>query len=838
MEFQATLLSMLPVFPALLCSRYARSGSRRQESIDDVETYWATSAKDILATLKTSSSGLSSAAAAKRLIAFGPNEIKSHPSTGRLQVLLNQVKSPLLLLLVFAAAASMLSGEWVDASLVLVIVTASVGIGYSREHRAHRAADALRNRVRPEALVLRDGQEQRLHTREIVPGDIVLLSAGTVVPADGVILEAKDCFLDEGVLTGESYPVEKRPGIAPASAPIGKRTNCVFLGANVRSGFAQYVVIETGLPTQFGSIAGRLSLRPPGTEFERGIHHYGYPLASTMSIIVVLVFAANVLIGRPPVQTLLFAIATAVGLSPELLPAILSVNLARASQSLAKHGVLVKRLNAIENLGSMDILCTDKTGTLTEGVVRLEGAYDFDGRRSAAVLELAACNAGLHTGIKNPLDEAILEAQRPISETKKLSEIPYNFVRKRLSVVVKEGDGARLITKGAFENVLRACVRLSDGTVLGPSHRQNLMEQFASWSRRGIRVLAVATRIVPHNVPCPTNDECDLEFAGFLTFLDRPKDGVSEAVGTLKALGVSIKLITGDAKFFAQHVAASVGIGSDRILTGKELDELHDEALWRAAEQTDSFVEVDPNQKERIILSLKKMGHVVGFLGDGVNDAPAMHAADTSLSVDQAVDVAKKAADFVLLDRHLDVIRRGIEEGRTTFANTLKCILITTSANLGNMVSMAIASLFLPFLPLLANQILLNNFLSDIPAVGLAGDSVDAEWIDRPRRWDIHFIKPFMLAFGLLSSAFDFITFGVLIWLFAATPMLFRTGWFVESLLTELAIALVIRTRRPFFRSRPGNLLLVTTAAVTAVTIASPYSLERRSSASRLCPSG
>jgi Mg2+-importing ATPase len=657
-----------------------------------------------------------------------------------------------------------------------------------------------------------------------MPGDVILLSAGSLVPADAIILEANDFFVNEAVLTGESYPVEKKPGVVAEEASVAKRFNCVFLGTNVRSGAARCVVVQTGRATEFGHIAHRLSLRPPETEFDRGIRHFGYMLASAMLVMVLLVFAINVIFGRPPIDTLLFSVALAVGLSPELLPAILTVSLARGAEMMASHGVLVRRLNAIENLGSMDVLCTDKTGTLTEGVIQVEGAYDAAGERSAQVLELAARNAALQTGIKNPLDEAILNVSTPdLSGIKKLGEIPFDFMRKRTAVIVRTAEGSQLITKGAFENVLEASEQLSSGAPLNAAGRDMLRERIREWSRRGMRVLAVATRVLGDKPSYTREDECGLTFAGFLTFLDRPKEGAREAVAELSALGVSVKLITGDAKLVAQHVASLVGMRSERVLTGRELNKLHGAALWHAADQTDLFVEVDPNQKENIILALKKMGHVVGFLGDGVNDAPAMHAADTSMSVDQAVDVAKEAADFVLLERHLDVLRRGIEEGRKTFANTLKYVLTTTSANLGNMISMAIASLFLPFLPLLPGQILLNNFLSDIPALGLAGDNVDPELVDRPRRWDMRFIGRFMVEFGVLSSVFDFVMFGALLGLVAATPILFRTGWFTESLLTELVIALVVRTRRPFFQSRPGFLLLSLTIGVVVAAFVIPY---------------
>jgi Mg2+-importing ATPase len=791
---------------------------------EDVSAYWAIDKATLFQRLGSKEQGLSSSEAEERLRQFGRNELEREKHLSRARVLWNQIKNPLFLLLVFAAAVSAATGAWTDALIVGVIVLLTIGIGYWRERGAQTAAMALRARVKTRANVLRDGQVSHIPLEEVVPGDVVLLSAGSIVPADSIVLDATDCHVSEAVLTGESFPVEKEPGITKANAPLSKRTNSVFLGTNVRSGTAKCLVVMTGPATEFGRIAHRLSLRPPETEFDRGIKHFGYLLTSAMLIMVLLVFVAHMFAGRPPVETLLFAIALAVGLSPELLPAILTINLARGAELMAKRGVLVRRLNAIENLGSMDVLCTDKTGTLTEGVVQLEGAYDASGLPSDDVLELGALNAQLETGLPSPLDDAILKARTPSHEAlEKLAEIPFDFIRKRVSVVVERSDDIRLIVKGAFHHVLPVCTHLDDGALLDDAMRRALEHLYDDWSRQGIRILVVAYRNVPRQPSYGRDDEHDLTFKGFLTFLDRPKEGVTEAITALSRLGVSVKLITGDSKLVAIHVADLVGLPKERVLTGADLDELHDEALWHAAERTDLFVEVDPNQKERILLSLKKTGHVVGFLGDGVNDAPAMHAADTSLSVEQAVDVARAAADFVLLERHLDVIRRGIEEGRRTFANTLKYVLTTASANLGNMTSMAAASLFLPFLPLLATQILLNNFISDIPAVGIAGDSVDRELVDRPRRWDMRFIGRFMIEFGILSSFFDFITFAALLGVFHAGPQLFRTGWFVESLLTQLIIALVVRTRRPFFQSRPGNVLLATTLLLIPLTIAIPF---------------
>jgi Mg2+-importing ATPase len=789
-----------------------------------VEAYWSADADTLLQELRSAREGLSAAEAVRRLRAQGRNEIREHQSLTRTRVLVNQLRSPLLLVLIFAAAASALTGEWVDAAIVIAIVLATVGIGYSREYQAETAAAALQARVRTHARVFRDGHAADVPVDEIVPGDVVLLAAGSLVPADGVILEAADFFVSEAVLTGESFPVEKRVGAVALTTGLRDRRNCVFFGTNARSGTARCLMVATGVRTQFGAIAHRLALRPPETEFDRGLRHFGQLLMSAMLTMVFLVFIIHVVNGRPPIETLLFSIALAVGLSPELLPAILSVNLARGAQMMARHGVLVRHLTAIENLGSMDVLCTDKTGTLTEGVVVLEGAYDPSGVPSAAVQTQAAWNAALETGLPSPLDDAILHAAAPdLSSVRKLAEIPFDFIRKRVSVVVETEAGTLLVTKGAFHQVAEICTRTAEGDVLDAAAKARLEARYETWSAQGIRVLAVASRPLD---PLPLYGkelERDLTFTGFLTFFDRPKADVADAIRNLATLGVSIKVITGDCKPVTQHVAALVGLRADRVLTGTDLQRLPDEALWRVAESTDLFVEVDPNQKERIILAVKKMGHVVGFLGDGVNDAPAMHAADTSLSVQEAVDVARAAADFVLLERSLDVIRCGIEEGRKTFANTLKYVLTTMSANLGNMFSMAAASLFLPFLPLLAGQILLNNLLSDVPAIGLAGDAVDPELIARPQRWNMRFIGRFMLEFGVVSSIFDFLTFGVLLLVFRATPELFRTGWFVESLLTELVIALVVRTRRPFFRSRPGAVLLWTTVALAALTVAIPY---------------
>jgi Mg2+-importing ATPase len=785
---------------------------------------WATPVEGLFERFGAGANGLEPSEAARRLRASPARAPKPARAEVLARVVLAQVASPLVLLLVFAAVVSALTREWIDSSLVLAIVLASVGLSAFREYQGQTAAAALAARIRTRSTVLRGGSLQQVPVAEVVVGDIIALAAGSLVPADAVVLEASDCQVNEAVLTGEAFGVQKAPGVVAPATPLARRTNYVYQGSNVQSGTARCLVVAVGPDTEYGAIAQALRARRPETEFERGLRHFGYLLVKIMLLITVVVFTVHVALERPALETLLFAIALAVGLSPELLPAILSVNLARGAAMMAAHGVLVRRLAAIENLGSMDVLCTDKTGTLTEGVVRLEGSYDASGARSSRVLELGAINAHFETGLPSPLDDAILLELSPETQRwTKLGEVPFDFVRKRVSVVVQSDRGVQLVTKGAVRNVLEIATRFADDRPLDGEQRDRIMRLQGEWAERGIRALAVASRSLQAKHRFGRDDEKDLTFEGFLTFVDRPKQGASEALAELARLGVNVKIITGDARLVAEHVARQVGIANPRTLTGAELDNLQADALERAAERVDLFAEVDPRQKERIITALRRAGHVVGFMGDGVNDAPAMHAADTSMSVDGAVDVAREAADFVLLEHDLGVLQRGIEAGRQTFANTLKYVLTTTSANLGNMISMALASLFLPFLPMLAGQIVLNNFLSDIPAIGLGGDAVDDELVARPRRWDMRFIGRFMLEFGALSSAFDVITFGALLFVFHTTVPEFRTGWFVLSLLTELVVALVVRTRRPFFKSRPGRLLFMSTLALAAVALVMPY---------------
>ena len=797
-----------------------------------VEALWSVSPEHLLAVLRSSPAGLSAAEASARLRRVGPNAITPHRRGTAWRSLLAQFTSPLVLILVFAAVVSAAAGEWTDAGIVVAIVVASAVLSYLQEHSASRAVETLRAQAAIRASVLRDAAAQSVPVEEVVPGDVVLLTAGSLIPADGIVMEAKDFFVSQAVLTGETFPVEKRAGAVGRLASVPERLNMVFMGTSVRSGTAQALIVSTGAATAYGQIAERLTLRPPETEFERGIRGFGLLLTQIMTALVLGVFAINVIMNKPAIDSLLFAIALAVGIAPELLPAIMTVNLARGAQNMAARGVIVRQLNAIENLGSMDTLCTDKTGTLTVGVVGLDAALDADGQPSADVQRWAYLNAAFQTGLPNPLDEAILAQPHPdTTGMDKLEEIPYDFTRKRLSVVVDSDPGTdirpKLITKGALDHVLSVCTGVQVGEAAAPldqGRRAAIDSRFSAWSREGYRVLGVAVRDVPRQAEYSVDaDERDLSFVGFLLFFDPPKPDAKQTLESLSRLGVQVKVITGDNRLVARHLAEAVGLPAESILGADELAGLRDEALCHVAEQTTIFAEVDPTQKERIILALRKRNHVVGYLGDGINDAPALHAADVGISVEQAADVAKEAADFVLLRHDLGVLRAGIEEGRRSFANTLKYIFTTTSANFGNMVSMAGASLFLPFLPLLAKQILLNNFLSDFPALGIASDNVDTDMIERPHRWDVGMIRTFMIVFGLVSSVFDYATFGLLLWVVRATEEQFQTGWFIESLLTELAVALVVRTRKPFYRSRPGTLLWMSTLAVGLLTLVLPY---------------
>lgn len=789
--------------------------------------YWSMSKEQVLTSFHLTADGLSSKDAESRLQKYGENILKRKKKTSGLTLFLSQFKNPIIIILIIATSISASTGEWIDAIIILAIVFGSTILSFFQEYSASNALDQLRAKVQVKTLVLRDGKSMEIPSIKVVPGDIIKLSAGSLIPADGFILESMDLFVNQSILTGESLPSEKKAIMVGEDASVEERVNCVFMGTNVQSGSATVMVMETGVNTEFGEIAKKLTLRPPETEFESGVRHFGYLLTKIMLILTLTVFAINVLFNKPAIDSLLFSVALAVGITPQLLPAIISITLSMGSRSMAKAGVIVRRLNAIENFGSMDVLCTDKTGTLTEGAIRIDGAVNAAGQPSDEVFKIAYINAKLQAGMANSLDQSIIAAKDiDISNLEKQGEIPFDFIRKRLSVIVKDENNSKMITKGAFNGVLAICNRVQikdEQRIIDTMTLAKIQQFYADYSNQGIRVLGVAEKIVSHKDKYVVEDEDEMTFMGFLLLFDHPKEDVAKTIAELDRKGVSLRVITGDNRLIAMHTATAVGLKISGMLTGAELMKLTDGALLNKIETTNLFAEVDPNQKERIIVAFKKRGHVVGYMGDGINDVPALHAADVSISVDNAVDVAKESADFVLMENSLKVLNHGIELGRTTFSNTIKYILITTSANFGNMFSMAGASLFLPFLPLLPKQILMINFLTDFPALNIARDSVDSEVLKKPRRWDIDFIKKFMIVFGLISSVFDFLTFAVLFIGFKAQQGLFQSSWFIFSILTELLVLLVMRTEKPFFKSKPAPILLYSSIVVGTLTLLLPY---------------
>lgn len=796
-------------------------------------SYWSIQAAELIVNLGSRSGGLTSCEAETRLQHHGANSLDEQTQLTAARLLLHQFESPLVLILVFGAAISLIVHDWVDATIILAIVLGSAVLGFIQEYRASNAVAELRGRLALTVQVMRDGSVRTVPASALVPGDVIRLAAGNLVPADGLVLEARDFLVTEASLTGESFPVEKQPGVLPPSTPMAGRTNCVFLGTSVQSGTATVLVVRTGRDTALGAVAALLRAREPETEFARGVRKFGYLLMRVMVVMVVFVLTVNHLLGRPVIESLLYAVALAVGLSPELLPAIVSVTLSHGARAMARRGVIVRHVEAIENLGSMDVLCTDKTGTLTEGVIALNATVDPDGLESASVRRLAYLNAALETGIENPLDAAIVATGKReglcTTGWRKIDEIPYDFLRKRLTIIAaQEEDAAQhwIVTKGAYDQVLEVCSTFDrDGvdTPLDEVQREHLKDYYHRMGKEGFRVLALATKRVKARNRYARSDEESMCLAGFLLFFDPPKRDAGKTIRDLAELGIRVKVISGDNRYVTSHLAAAIGLDPQSLLTGEEIAGLKDEALWHRAERTDLFVEVDPQQKERIVRALQHTGHAVGYIGDGINDAPALRAADVGISVEGAVDVARESADVVLLRSDLDVLRLGVQDGRRTFANTLKYISITTSANFGNMVSMALATPLLPFLPLAATQILLNNFLSDLPSIAISTDNVDTERTTTPQRWQIGDVRRFMLIFGLLSSLFDVLTFLVLLKVFEADEATFQTAWFVVSLLTELMVVLVLRTQRPAWRSTPGRLLLGTTLAVGVMALVIPY---------------
>jgi len=793
---------------------------------DNLEKFWCLSPEKVFELLASKTAGLDESIAAGRLEQFGKNVISTNASASAFMLFLSQFKSPVTLLLIIAAILSAFLGDATDTIIILIIVLISGILGFWQERGAANAVKELLKLVQLHCIVLRSGLRKEVSIEKIVPGDVICLTAGDIIPADSLIVSADQLFVDEAAFTGETYPVEKSINVTPAEATLSKRSNVLLMGSHVVSGKGQAVVVKTGEGTEFGKISSNLKLRPPETGFERGIRRFGYLLMEITLILVIIIFAINVFLNKPVLDSFLFSLALSVGLTPQLLPAIISVNLATGARRMAKQEVIVKRLSAIENFGSMDVLCSDKTGTITEGKVMLKDCFDVTGNHCDKVLRYAWLNASLQQGFHNPIDEAICNAYTIDNQTYRvLAEIPYDFIRKRLTMCLMDGTEQIAVTKGALISVLAVCtkVEMPDGSIKDiDSLKKQITTQYEQLSSGGFRTLGVAYK--PANVPSfSKNDEEQMIFIGFVALFDPLKENVKETIGQMSGLGIKLKIITGDNMLIANSLAYQLGIEAPKILTGAEMQRMSTAALMHRAPLTDIFAEVEPNQKERIIIILKKAGHVVGFLGDGINDAPALHAADVGISVNTAVDVAKEAADIVLLSPGLAVLTDGVLEGRKTFTNTMKYIFMATSANFGNMFSMAGASLFLPFLPLLPKQILLTNLLTDFPEMAIATDKVDVVNIQSPQRWDIGFIKRFMIIFGLLSSVFDYITFYVLLTALHADEKTFQTGWFIESVISATIIVLVVRTRLHFFKSIPGKYLSMATIFIILLVLALPF---------------
>lgn len=786
-------------------------------------------AADMLDSSSAHDVGLTTEEASALLEQFGPNDPLPPQKRNLIRDLLRRFANPLVAILLLASVASAFGGDFINASLVLCIVAVSVLVEFIQTRRSQRAADALKDQVAQTATVLRDGHFAEVPRRLVVPGDIVRLDAGSMVPADGAVREGRDLHLSEAALTGESLPVEKHP------------TDAVLMGSSVVSGTGLVLIQKTGLKTAFSEIAKSLAQRAPQSEFEHGIARFGSFILKTVLFLVLFVFLVSALMHKDPLQSLLFAVALAVGLTPEFLPMITTVTLTRGAVRMAKSNVIVKNLAAIQNFGSIDVLCCDKTGTLTTGEMTLDSSVDPLGQVSERPLLLSYLNSYFQSGIENPIDEAVLRKAKlnaldsavlrhehpDISEYSKLDEIPFDFERRRVSVVAARAGNAILVTKGAPEDVIAVCSRFeTSGSVraLDDATRSAVVTAFEALSAKGYRVLGVGYTAVDRNQACSKADERDLVLAGFIAFSDPARPDAAETLAKLAEEGIRVCVLTGDNELVTRQICEQVGVPVGQILLGSELGKLSDSALFHEVETTRVFARVLPAQKNRILRALKARGHVVGFLGDGINDAPCLHAADVGISVSGATDVARDAADIILLEPGLAVLLTGVLEGRRAFGNVMKYLLMGTSSNFGNMFSMAGAAVLLPFLPMLPTQILLNNFLYDLAQISIPSDTVDPEFIRKPRRWDIGLIRRFMLWVGPISSLYDFLTFFVLLKVFHTSEQAFHTGWFIESLATQTLVIFVIRTSKNPFKSRPSSGLIATSLGVVTVGLVLPWS--------------
>ncbi len=786
--------------------------------------------KRVFAELHTSKRGLTESEAKIRLKRYGHNTFSNKKERGIFLEFISHFNSPLIIILLIAAGISASFGEIQNFVIIFVMVLVSVTLDFFEEHSASSAAKKLKEKVNTTATVVRNGKKQDIKSSLVCVGDIIFLSSGDLVPADARIIEADDFFVNQSALTGESFPCEKKATIETAKTATHEYENSVLLGSSVESGTARAVVFRIGKETEFGKIAEALLDREPKSEFELGIAQFGFFISKVILVLVLIIFFGNALIHKDILQSFIFAIAIAVGMTPELLPVVMSITMARGAKKMASCGVIVKKLSAIPNFGSMNILCTDKTGTLTEDTITLMLCTDIHGAENADVYRYTYLNSAHQTGVRNPLDRAVLAHKKlDIRAYKKTEEIPFDFVRKMMSVAVDGPEGRLLITKGAPEAIVERCSHVIEkGTtrILSATIKKKAYAHYEALSAEGYRVLALAMKThLPEKENYTTVDETKLTLVGFVAFLDPAKKDVRTVLETLHEYGVEVKVITGDNELVTQKICKDIHMDVKGILLGKEISTLTDDALAIKAEHTTIFARFSPDEKNRVITALRSRGHVVGYLGDGINDAPSLKAADIGISVENAVDVAKETADIILTKKHLKPLIEGIIEGRKAFGNTMKYIMMALSSNFGNMFSVLGAILFLPFLPMLPVQILLNNFIYDISQFTISSDAIDVDWIQKPRKWNLDSVKKFMYVFGPISSLFDFCTFYILFVVFNLGMSDFQTGWFMESLATQALVIHVVRTRHlPIWKSRASALLTISTLSAVVIAWIIPYS--------------
>jgi Mg2+-importing ATPase len=801
--------------------------------------YWKMQKETLLSQLNTSENGLKDEEAARRLEEYGLNEVPSAGHRTSLSILLSQFKNPLVYVLIFASALSSVLGEITEAVIIIVIMLVNTLLGFTLEHKSERAVDALRKYLSYNATVVRNGKKTSVDARKIVAGDIVYLSIGDVVPADVRLLDVDDFQTNESVLTGESTPIDKNASPLEIDKPLPHQLlNTALMGSTVSNGSGRGVVVATGKNSYFGHVATKLGLLPPKTDFQNNIASFGNFLVKMIVVLTVFVFLVNAVLSHGIIDSLIFALALAVGIIPEALPVIISVVLSGGALRLVRKHVVVKRLEAIEDIGDADILCTDKTGTLTENKAVVQSVVDVNGNFDLNLLKYALlCNIAVVEGDKvlgNPIDVAIWDFARAkgfneesLTAFKLVREIPFGYNRRRMSVVVSIGKRQLLISKGAPEAILDVSVSVGNETAKQPMTEAKIgvSSLIENYRQAGDRLIAFGFKDIEEKNAYSVADETDLTFAGLLVLSDPPKEDAAPAISRLKTLGIKLKILSGDDPVVTADVCRKLGIATGgQVITGVDIEKMEDSELRKAVEVNDVYGRVTPEQKYAIVGALKKNGHVTGFLGDGVNDAPALKLADVGISVDSGVQVAKEAASIILLKKSLNVIADGVAEGRKAFGNMIKYIRNTLSGNLGNMLTLATASLFLPFIPLLPSQILLNNLLSDAPLITISTDNLDEEDLKKPRKWDIRLIAKFALFFGLISSIFDFVTISSLVYLLNAGPELFRTGWFIESVMSEILVTFSIRTKRRFYKSRPSRLLTVTSILVASIALILVYS--------------